>query len=79
VRVGIWDIQRAAPLVILRLEAAGRFVRLGSGGSGEPKTVRAQQRQANNCSVAMKVREALTGARGEPVDAADGPAPVAGE
>jgi hypothetical protein len=79
VRVGIWDIARAAPLAILRLEAAGRFVRLGSGGNGEPKTVRAQQRQANNCSVAMKVREALTGARGEPVDAADGPVPVAGE
>jgi hypothetical protein len=79
VRVGIWDIQRAAPLAILRLEAAGRIVRLGSGGSGEPKTVRAQQRQANNCSVAIELREAITSARGKPVDAAHGPVPVAGE
>lgn len=79
VRVGIWDIQRAAPVAILQLEAAGRFVRLGSGGSAEPKTVRAQQRQANNCSVATDLREALTAARQKPADAADAPVPAAGE
>lgn len=79
VRVGIWDIQRAMPLAVLQLEAAGRFVRLGSGGGGEPKAMRAQQRQANNCSVATELRERITAARREPAGAADGPAPVAGE
>jgi hypothetical protein len=67
VRVGIWDIERAAPLAVLELEAAGRFVRLGSGGgNADPKTLRAQQRQANNCAVATAVREALTVGRAMP-------------
>jgi hypothetical protein len=58
VRVGIWDIERGSVLAVLRLEAAGRFVRLGST-TVTPETVRVQQRQANNCAVAGEVREAL--------------------
>lgn len=59
VRVGIWDIERAAPLAVLRVEAGARFVRLGSGPEADVKTMRAQQRQANNCAVATQVREAV--------------------
>jgi hypothetical protein len=81
VRVGIWDIERAAPLAVLELEAAGRFVRLGSGGGyADPRTLRAQQRQANNCAVATDVREALAAGRGVPgAETTRGPEPVAGE
>jgi hypothetical protein len=66
VRVGLWDIQRGAPLAILHLEAAGRFVRLGSRASPDDETQRAQQRQANNCAIAADVRAALAAGRPDP-------------
>jgi hypothetical protein len=74
VRVGIWDIERAAPLALLKLEAAGRFVRLGGGGSEDPRAQRAQQRQANNCAAATDVRRAL--AAGRVLGPAEGDAPA---
>lgn len=83
VRVGIWDIERATPLAVLNLEAAGRFVRLGSGGSADLRAQRAQQRQANNCSVATDVRRALAAGRvlgpGEGEAPPEAPSAVAGE
>jgi hypothetical protein len=83
VRVGIWDIERAAPLAVLKLEAAGRFVRLGAGGAAEPRAQRAQQRQANNCAVATDVRRALAAGRvlapGESETPPEQPSAVAGE
>ncbi|HTV19483.1 MAG TPA: hypothetical protein VMG12_12445 [Polyangiaceae bacterium] len=83
VRVGIWDLARAAPLAVLNLEAAGRFVRLGGSGAIDTRAQRAQQRQANNCAVATDVRRALAAGRvlapGEEVAAPELPNPVAGE
>jgi len=83
VRVGIWDIARGAPLAVLNLEAAGRFVRLGSGGNIEPGAQRARQRQANNCAVAMDVRRSLAAGRvvsiAEAETVAEPPSAVAGE
>lgn len=79
VRVGIWSIERGVPLAVLRLKAAGRFVRLGTGAAAAQETLRVQQRQANNCAVARDVRETLAagrlGALGAP--AAGEPAPAA--
>ena len=66
VRVGLWDLQRAAPLAILQLDAAGRFVRLGGKANPDDKTKRAQQRQANNCAIAAEVRAALAAGRPDP-------------
>lgn len=83
VRVGIWDIERAVPLLALRLEAAGRFVAVGQRTATGSNIVRAQQRQANNCAVATEVREVLVSgqlsgdARGEA--GASPPGLVAGE
>jgi hypothetical protein len=77
VRVGIWDVERAVPLASLKVAAAGRFVRLGSGAIADPRTLRAQQRQANNCAVAMEVRDALAAARAPGPEAPGVPAPVA--
>lgn len=62
VRVGIWDIERGQQLLGLRVEAAGRYVAVGRGSAKDPRVVRAQQRQANNCAVGTEVREVL-GAR----------------
>ena len=66
VRVGLWDIQREAPLAILQLEAAGRFVRLGAKAGPDERTRRVQQRQANNCAIAADVRAALLAGRPDP-------------
>jgi hypothetical protein len=59
VRVGIWDIARAEPLLRLRLPVAGRLIALGARDVKDPDATRARQRQANNCSAAVEVREAL--------------------
>jgi hypothetical protein len=66
VRVGLWDIQGQAPLAILQLEAAGRFVSLGAKSGSDEKARRAQQRQANNCAIATDVRAALAAGRPDP-------------
>lgn len=73
VRVGIWDIQRGQPLAVLNLEAAGRVVSLGSGGNVEPRAQRAQQRQANNCAVAVDVRRSLAAGRVVPQGEVESP------
>ena len=62
VRVGIWDILHARPLVVLRLEAGGLLL-TGSAQNVDATTLRVQRRQANNCSIATQVREALLGVR----------------
>jgi len=59
VRIGIWDITRAEPLLRLRLPVAGRLMALGRRDVKDPDAARARQRQANNCSAAVEVREAL--------------------
>lgn len=83
VRVGIWDIARAAPLAVLNLEAAGRFVRLGGHGVIDSRAQRSQQRQANNCAVATDVRRALAAGRvlgpGDEAPPPEVPSPAAGE
>jgi hypothetical protein len=72
-RVGIWDIERGEALVSARVEAAGRFLAVGSRNAAPLKVQRAQQRQANNCAAATEVRELLNGA----VHAAAAPPEVA--
>jgi hypothetical protein len=64
VRVGIWDIARGEPLLTLRVLASGELVALGQRASGNVLAARARQRQANNCAVAVEVREALLAASG---------------
>jgi hypothetical protein len=59
VRVGIWDINTGAALAVLELEAAGRFVRLGTNAAPDSKILASQQRQANGCAAATEVRQAL--------------------
>jgi hypothetical protein len=61
VRVGIWDIASNQQIAALRLQASGRLVPLGRAAPGgvTVATQRAQQRQANNCAVAIEVREAF--------------------
>jgi hypothetical protein len=78
VRVGIWDIQRGEPLVALRVAAAGELVALGQRASGDVVAARARQRQANNCAVAVEVREALLAASGASAPGALPQAPSSG-
>lgn len=80
VRVGIWDLQRSAPVVVLDLQAAGRFISLGSKPAADPQALRVQQRQANNCAIATDVRTAIRTGSIEPErDAPDAAGGVTGE
>jgi hypothetical protein len=80
VRVGIWDIAGGAALAVLELEAAGRFVRLGTNAAPDARTMVSQQRQANGCAAATQVREALAPPAGAESGAAVNPGGlVAGE
>lgn len=56
-RVGIWDLERNERVLGLRAEAAGRFVSAGQRRVDDPKTSRAQQRQANSCALAIEIRD----------------------
>jgi len=46
-------------LLRLRLPVAGRLMALGRRDVKDSDATRARQRQANNCSAAVEVREAL--------------------
>lgn len=59
VRIGIWDIARGEPLLRLRLSVEGRLMAMGQRDVKDSDAIRARQRQANNCSAAVEVREAL--------------------
>lgn len=56
-RVGVWDLERNERVLGLRAEAAGRFVSAGQRRVDDPKTARAQQRQANSCALAVELRD----------------------
>ncbi|HET9954361.1 MAG TPA: hypothetical protein VFQ61_07650 [Polyangiaceae bacterium] len=60
-RVGIWDLASGEPLVRLRTEAHGEFVPMGTRAVTNAANLAAQQRQVNNCDLALRVRERLSG------------------
>lgn len=59
VRVGVWDLKRGTKILALRTLAAGRAVAVGEQAVTDPRTVAAQQRQVNNCAIALAVKEKL--------------------
>jgi len=62
-RVGIWDLTSGNPVLRLRADASGDFVMLGQKTAKSAESLGAQQRQVNNCELALRVRDALDGAR----------------
>ena len=69
-RVGVWRLEDDKLVLRVRREAAGRFV--GGAPAGlDPEVGEARQRQANSCSLAMSVREAM----GDPNVVGDAPPP----
>jgi hypothetical protein len=58
-RVGVWDLATKAPLVRLRTRASAEFVAMGAHGAVSPESKAAQSRQANNCALALAVRERI--------------------
>lgn len=59
-RVGIWDIATKTPLLRLRTQAVAQFVAMGAHGPTNADAVAAQTRQANNCALALAVREKIS-------------------
>ncbi|HMJ16152.1 MAG TPA: hypothetical protein VK524_32280 [Polyangiaceae bacterium] len=64
VRVGIWDLSTGKPVLRLRRVASGQALAVGERVVRTPQTVSAAQRQANNCALALSVKDALV--RAEP-------------
>lgn len=58
-RIGIWDLEKGEPLLRLRAEAAGAFVPVGKQVVRAAESLAAQQRQVNNCQLALQVRDRL--------------------
>ncbi|MFO0589533.1 MAG: hypothetical protein U0441_18490 [Polyangiaceae bacterium] len=56
-RIGVWRLSDDKPVVRLRRETAGTL--MGSPGNVDPKVADARQRQANSCSLAIAVRQAI--------------------
>jgi hypothetical protein len=60
-RIGIWDIASGTPLLRVRAVAGGELAQMGTSSAAvkDPITLVAQQRQVNNCALALKARESL--------------------
>jgi hypothetical protein len=65
-RIGVWRLSDAKPIIRVRRETAGTL--LGNLGNVDPAVADARQRQANSCSLALAVRQAMgdTNAAGTP-------------
>lgn len=65
-RIGVWRLADDKLMVRLRRETSGQL--LGASGALDPDVAEARQRQANSCSLALAVREAIgdKGAAGSP-------------
>jgi hypothetical protein len=58
-RVGIWDLRTERLLTRIRAWAGGDFVPVGDRVVQSARARAAQQRQVNNCSLALTVKEAI--------------------
>jgi hypothetical protein len=58
-RIGIWDLKKNEPVLKLRAEAGGTVIPVGKRPIEDPLVNAAQQRQVNNCALALEVKAAL--------------------
>jgi hypothetical protein len=56
-RIGVWRVADDKLVIRLRRETAGQL--LGASGALDPEVAEARQRQANSCSLAIAVRQAM--------------------
>lgn len=56
-RIGVWRLTDDKPMVRIRRETAGTL--MGNPGNVDPAVADARQRQANSCSLALAVRQAI--------------------
>lgn len=56
-RIGVWRLSDDKQVIRLRRETAGKL--LGGSGALDPEVAEARQRQANSCSLAIEVRQAM--------------------
>lgn len=68
-RIGIWDLRTQVPLLRLRADAEGHFVSVGDRVVQNPATVAAEQRQTNNCALALAAKDALSHEPDQPAPA----------
>lgn len=61
VRVAIWDIETGEQVLRMRTHAGSKVVPIGRSHIAEQRILDAQQRQANNCGIALDVKEKIEG------------------
>lgn len=74
VRVGIWDLSSGAALLRMRVQTGAQIMPIGRSHSAEPRVMEAQQRQANNCGIALDVKERIESVHVKPVTSGNEPA-----
>jgi hypothetical protein len=62
-RVAIWNLSSKLLVLRLRRSASAQIVPVGESTKAMQAALASAQRQANNCSLALQVKDALTGAR----------------
>jgi hypothetical protein len=63
VRVGIWDLTSGQSVLRMRVESGAEIMPIGRSHMAEPHVMAAQQRQANNCGIALDVKARIEAAR----------------
>jgi hypothetical protein len=84
VRIGVWNVESGETLLKLRVEADAKYVPVGEAAMAGARVRAAQQRQVNNCGLALSVKEYVGKKQGAgappptPENAGGAPAPVEG-
>lgn len=73
VRVGIWDLTSGKSVFRMRVDSGAEIMPIGRSHNSEPRVMAAQQRQANNCGIALDVKARIEEAKA----AGTGTAPTA--
>jgi hypothetical protein len=72
VRVGIWELESGKQLLRMRVDSGADVMPIGRSHMTEPRVMEAQQRQANNCGIALDVKERLSSPTAPPPVSAPG-------
>jgi hypothetical protein len=77
VRVGIWDLTSGQSVLRMRVDSGAEIMPIGRSHVAEPRVMDAQQRQANNCGIALDVKARVEEAGGSAPNEASATSPAA--
>lgn len=66
VRVGIWELATGKSVFRMRVQTGSEIMPIGRSHLADARVMAAQQRQANNCGIALDVKARIEDAKGTP-------------